>query len=60
MKKITAYSTVYWNSGGMEMTGKVKQLFVDYALIKAADCEYIVRKSALSLKSAKTASKEEK
>jgi hypothetical protein len=58
MAKITVYKTVYWDAGGREMTGKVKQLYSDYAVIKAADCEYIVKKSALSLRSAKTAKKD--
>jgi hypothetical protein len=58
MPKITVTKTVYWDAGGKEMTGKVKQIYSDYVVIKAADCEYIVKKSALSLKPIKTARKD--
>jgi len=46
--KITARSIVYWNDGGKEVKGRVKQLFSDVALIDRDGTDYLVRKTALS------------
>jgi hypothetical protein len=55
MAKITVHKTVFWTVAEREMTGKVKQIFGDYALVKAADCDYVVKKSELSTRSTKIA-----
>lgn len=46
--RITARSIVYWSDGGREISGRVKQLFSDVALISSNGTDYLVRKTALS------------
>lgn len=50
MQKITIFKTVYWVAAGKQMSGKVKQIMSDHALVRAQDGDYIVRKALLSLK----------
>ena len=48
--RITANKTVYWSDGFKEMSGKVKQIFQDHALVQASSSNYIVAIKSLSLK----------
>lgn len=50
MEKIVVFKKVYWKAAGREMSGKVKQIMSDHVVVKTEDGEYIVLKSALSLK----------
>lgn len=48
MGKITVNKNVFWDAGGKKMSGKVKQIFNDHALVKAEGCDYLVRTASLS------------
>lgn len=48
--KITIHKTVFWNAGGRVMTGKVKQIMSDHAVIASEGTDYIVQKASLSTK----------
>lgn len=48
MGKITVNKNVFWDAGGKKMSGKVKQILSDHAIVKAEGCEYVVRKASLS------------
>jgi len=50
MSKITIHNTVYWSTGDRVMSGKVKQVMADHAIVSAEGTDYIVRKASLSKK----------
>lgn len=50
MAKITANKNVFWSAGGKNMTGRVKQLYGDHAVVASAGTEYIVHVNSLRLK----------
>jgi hypothetical protein len=50
MPKITVMKTVFWEANGKQMEGKVKQILSDHAIVDAQGSNYVVLKSALSLK----------
>lgn len=51
MPKLTVFKKVYWKSAGKEISGKVKQIMSDHAVVKAEDgSEYIVRSAVLNTK----------
>lgn len=51
--KITAHKKVFWDSGGRELTGKVKQVLNTHVVVASGGCDYIVLKSQLRDKSSK-------
>jgi hypothetical protein len=50
MNKITINKTVYWAAGERMMSGQVKQVMSDHVLVKSAGLQYLVNKTALSVK----------
>lgn len=50
MSKITINKQVYWDAGGKKMSGKVKQIMADHALVAADGSNYLVRKAVLSVR----------
>jgi hypothetical protein len=53
--KITANKIVWWDAGGKQMTGKVRQILSTHALVRAGDSDYLVQKARLSLRPLRTA-----
>lgn len=58
--KITVHKKVFWNAGDREMTGEVKQIMADHVLVRAGTTDYLVRKTACSLRSSRIADKDAK
>lgn len=51
--KITAHKKVWWDWGGKEMAGKVKQILSTHAVVASNGCDYIVLKANLRDKPSK-------